>query len=248
MPIGDGRIAQAVVIDYRGKLVDVAARTPDSATVERAVCARRAFADQRWRRRDAAAALAISGGYTMSGVVSPGAFERRLLAGAGGPQFTQRLHVAEYQRAYRYADGAQRVRIDAHQRQKPKPDCEVLDIAGVRFDSAQVSSLEKLRALRIARVEQTIDLDALRTQRITTLALEHVTVRDFTALSQWTHLEQLELRGFWQYNVHDVQWLADFPALRRLTLDLGGRRKNAEIYRGLRVAHAWPFDLILHSA
>jgi hypothetical protein len=43
--------------------------------------------------------------------------------------------------------------------------------------------------------------------------------------------------------LNDLMPLTQHPALIRAEIDIGGRRKNVELYRRAHWAHPWPFDL-----
>lgn len=241
--LGDGRTARGVVLDDRGKLKLVAHAQSGTAML----CSRRAFLDGVWRvdgriERSSNAAIVDP---ESSGVYTPGAFERRVLARSGGERFCGSVAVVD-SAPNAYADGVTAVRI-RNARDPIVTTAVALDIAQVDAVPS-LDALAALRALRLARIRRRIDLAAIEALRPSVLALEEVAVDDLGALAAWTWLEQLELRGFWHYNVRDVEWLMRLPNLVRLTLDLGGRRKNVEIYRRLQTAYAWPFDLVLMNA
>ncbi len=61
-------------------------------------------------------------------------------------------------------------------------------------------------------------------------------------------LEQLELDGLWQFDVPDVEPLLAMPALVRAKVDIGGRRKNVELYKRARWAYPWPFESVMEAA
>jgi hypothetical protein len=106
------------------------------------------------------------------------------------------------------------------------------------------AELTRLRALRIARIVDMRSVVPLLELPLETLSLEEQTSLDSLEplVQMWT-LEQIELRGLWQFNVDEMAWLYALPRLKRVTVDIGGRRKNAELYRRADWACAWPFYL-----
>ncbi len=90
-----------------------------------------------------------------------------------------------------------------------------------------------LRALRIASMPQIRSIETLRGHAsLRTLALEGLThLDDVAAIASLPALESLALTGVWHLRVDDVAFVTELPSLRRLEIDLGGRRKNVEIYR-----------------
>ena len=63
-------------------------------------------------------------------------------------------------------------------------------------------------------------------------------------LLRFARLEQLELLGFWQFSIAEVEPLLALPRLLRAEIDIGGRRKNVELYRRVRWAYPWPVELL----
>ncbi|MBV8490768.1 MAG: hypothetical protein JO199_09600 [Candidatus Eremiobacteraeota bacterium] len=90
-----------------------------------------------------------------------------------------------------------------------------------------------LEALRLRAIPNLRSLEALRGHtRLKMLALENLTrVDDVAPLATLQQLTSLTLTGMWQLHPDNVAFLADLPNLRSLALDIGGRRKNVEIYR-----------------
>lgn len=122
--------------------------------------------------------------------------------------------------------------------QLAKLDCSHVSVAG--YDAMR--DLKNLRALRLCRIENFRDVAPLDGLALETLALEdQAALPTLAPLGAMTALEQVELRGLWQFNVDEMLWLYDLPKLRRVTVDIGGRRKNAELYRRANWACAWPF-------
>jgi hypothetical protein len=110
---------------------------------------------------------------------------------------------------------------------------EKLDLVDVTLDDVDaVMQLEHLRALRLKRVKRVTSLAALANHpQLQYLALEDLThVDDLRPLVQIPQLESLELTGAWQFGVGDLALVTEMPGLQRLRVDIGGLRKNAEIY------------------
>jgi len=105
-----------------------------------------------------------------------------------------------------------------------------------------------LRALRLYRTRGLRTLDVLAGTRIETLAIEHQPqLPSLEPLARMHWLEQLDLRELWQFDVHEMGWLFTLPRLHRATIDIGGRRKNVELYRRAHWAYPLPFDLVLEQ-
>ncbi len=119
----------------------------------------------------------------------------------------------------------------------------VLDCSGGIVEGlASLARMPHLEALRLSRTRGWESVDAFAQTSIRALSLEHnVRLTNLTPLARMAELEQLELRGLWQFNVEDMRWLAACRRLRRTSIDIGGRRKNVEIYRRAVWAAAWPF-------
>jgi hypothetical protein len=66
-------------------------------------------------------------------------------------------------------------------------------------------------------------------------------------LQRFKELAQLELLGFWHWNLSDAMPLTERRQLVRAEIDIGGRRKNVELYRRARWAYPWPFELFAAS-
>jgi hypothetical protein len=118
---------------------------------------------------------------------------------------------------------------------------ERLDCSEVALESPEaLASLPRLRAVRLARVTGVPDLASIAIPQLRELALEHVNAAGLGSIAACTDLEQLELLGFWQHDVPDVAFVRELAALQRAQIDLGGRRKNVEVYRNVRWAYPWP--------
>lgn len=114
-------------------------------------------------------------------------------------------------------------------------------------DPNAIFALETIETLRLASVSEIRSIDALRGRdRLRTLALENLThVDDVAALASLPLLESLTLTGMWQLHPAGVAFVAELPQLHRLDIDIGGRRKNLEIYRRRPFAYPLPFETLL---
>ncbi|MDP9024293.1 MAG: leucine-rich repeat domain-containing protein [Candidatus Eremiobacteraeota bacterium] len=116
----------------------------------------------------------------------------------------------------------------------------VLDLSGLARAS-NLRALPSLRHLRLVRVAAVPDLTGLK---LRTLTVDDVAVASLDALQTMVELEQLELRALWQLRIEDAKGLLALPNLVRGSIDIGGRRKNIEIYRHARWAYPWPFEFM----
>ncbi|MGA7746723.1 MAG: hypothetical protein WBG27_09080 [Candidatus Aquilonibacter sp.] len=130
--------------------------------------------------------------------------------------------------------------LDPRELAQHYPRLEVLECSGVALTS--LAFPRSLRALRLSRIESPLDLRELAALPLRVLALEHLRHAIGTeALAGWNSLEQLEMLGFWQLELDDAMPLLELPALVRAEIDIGGRRKNVELYRRANWAYPWPF-------
>ncbi len=109
-----------------------------------------------------------------------------------------------------------------------------------------LGTLANIEALRLAYLETSPKLSDLPPS-LSALSLEHVPLRSLEALKDRTHLTQLELLGMWQFDLNDAHVLFDLP-LKRASVDIGGRRKNVELYKRARWAYPWPFSYVMECA
>jgi hypothetical protein len=118
----------------------------------------------------------------------------------------------------------------------------VLDVESATIDDADAALGLRLLELRLANVVPVRTLAALRDHpTLQTLALAGlIDVDELGPIATIAGLESLDLRGFWQCSVDDVAFVASMASLRRLHLDIGGRRKNEEIYRRRSLAEPLP--------
>jgi hypothetical protein len=123
------------------------------------------------------------------------------------------------------------------------PDLEVLDCSHVALTSLQFPPT--LRALRLAWISVPVDLRELEALNLHTLHLEELRdVRGVDALGRLGSLRQLEMLGFWQLTLREVEPLLAHPHLVRAEIDIGGRRKNVELYKRANWAYPWPFEIL----
>jgi hypothetical protein len=118
-----------------------------------------------------------------------------------------------------------------------------VDIEDASLDDAAHLLRMPLQALRLARIGSFKSLTALREHpTIRTLALDGLLdIDDLGPLATIARLESLDVRGLWQFEISDLAFVRSLPVLRRLHVDIGGRRKNAEIYRQGAYAAPLPF-------
>jgi hypothetical protein len=118
----------------------------------------------------------------------------------------------------------------------------VLQLGDVAADDPEAPLRLPLESLRAARVAGVRSLEALRANAsLRALALAGLTaLDDASPIASLERLESLELRGLWQFGVGDLAFVERMPALRRLFVDIGGRRKNVEIYRKRSLALPLP--------
>ena len=101
-----------------------------------------------------------------------------------------------------------------------------------------LDALPNLRALRLARILEVPEFGGIDPG---VLALDDVPLHSLNALHAMRGLEEVELRALWQLRIEDAAALRSLPRLVRAWVDIGGRRKNVEIYRRAQWAYPWPF-------
>lgn len=141
----------------------------------------------------------------------------------------------------RISAGARHVDLRAIARVAQLEHLDLSHVSVVGETLEYLAPLRSLRALRLARLDELRllrGLDALT--KLRTLSIEHLHLDTLAPLPLCTSLEQLELLGMWQFTIEDAAWLHDLPRLVRAEVDIGGRRKNLELYRRARWAHPWP--------
>jgi len=120
------------------------------------------------------------------------------------------------------------------------PTLAALSLANLPVEAASVGP--RLRAIRTIGVPLRT-LDVLRSG----LALERVecarcdTLESIEALAALPALRELGLEGCWRLDLHaTIASLQRLP-LRGLRIDIGGRRKNVEVDKRLKIARLTPF-------
>ncbi|HEV7178520.1 MAG TPA: hypothetical protein VGN11_01515 [Candidatus Baltobacteraceae bacterium] len=116
-----------------------------------------------------------------------------------------------------------------------------LDCSGLHSITAR-RPLASLRMLRVARCSSTVDLASLAPAMLSTLAVEHCRIAEIDAMLTLRLLRQVELQGFWQFEIADIEPLLAMPSLLRALVDIGGRRKNIELYKRASWAYPWPLS------
>ena len=135
------------------------------------------------------------------------------------------------------------VTVDPRELAARFPYLEVLDCSGVALTS--LAFPPTLRALRLAWVATPVDLRELAALQLQALHLEELrNLRGVDALAHFASLQQLEMLGFWQLTLDQVRPLLDLPYLLRAEIDIGGRRKNVEIYKRATWAYPWPIEVL----
>ncbi|MDE2481301.1 MAG: hypothetical protein KGN02_03825 [bacterium] len=126
----------------------------------------------------------------------------------------------------------------------PLERLRLLDLSHVALHrSDALVRLERLRALRIAHVTAPPAAATVAALALERLAIEaQGTLDDLRALARCTSLRELALRELWQFAIEDVTFVHDMRALVRVEIDIGGRRKNVELYRRADWAYPRPFD------
>jgi len=141
----------------------------------------------------------------------------------------------------RVAAGAKRVDLHAVARMRHLEHLDLSHVSAAGETLESLAPLRSLRALRVARLDEMRSLRGLDALAgLDTLSLEHLYLDTVALLPQCTSLEQLGLYGMWQLTIDDVAWLHELPRLVRAEIDIGGRRKNLELYRRARWAYPWP--------
>jgi hypothetical protein len=105
--------------------------------------------------------------------------------------------------------------------------------------------LPSMRALRLCAVQRLRSIDALEGHpNLRVLALESLPhLESIGVLATLPQLVSLDIAGLWQFAVADAAFIASLCGLRRLAIDIGGRRKNVEISKRLQLRRPDPFDV-----
>ncbi len=119
----------------------------------------------------------------------------------------------------------------------------VLDLSFLHVTHAgEFNALSQLTALRLNRVTGIRTMEPVAELPLRTIAIADLPeLQRLDALARVESLEQLEVRGLWQFEIADLQWTLDRDRLVRAEIDIGGRRKNIELYRRSHWAYPWRF-------
>ncbi len=113
----------------------------------------------------------------------------------------------------------------------------VLDLAAGARVLARLTALRLYAAASLTSIESLAGLPALRV-----LALERLLwLASLEPLCRIDGLASLDLSKLPQFSLEELAVLARLPCLRYLRVDVGGRRKNAEVYRRFPLPEPWPF-------
>lgn len=241
MPIGDGSTVEARIVAHDHHTVDIAVSDLVLRVSDRALVL------HRWKiTRDVIPSSRGTDAPINDGWISPAHAERMVATHLGIATLELpplRVHNewnpptlpdARYQRIT-----GRGVTLDPR---SLSPQLEVLDCSGVTLTS--LAFPRTLRALRLAWIATPVDLRELAVLNLQTLHLEELReVRGVDALARFTTLQQFEMLGFWQLTLEDVKPLLDLRNLLRAEIDIGGRRKNVELYKRADWAYPWPFGL-----
>jgi hypothetical protein len=128
---------------------------------------------------------------------------------------------------------------------------EALDLAGVTLaDPLALASAPALRVLRLSDVRAGDDLEWLTATRLTHLYVYGYGAHHANSLEPLARiptLRHLDIGGAWQFGLYDLEWATTFAHLDGVTLDIGSRRKNAELYRTFAPPYPEPFERALRS-
>ncbi len=130
-------------------------------------------------------------------------------------------------------------------RQLP-PALAILELRDVGADGIdEMLCVEGLRALRLCGIARLRSIDALTSRGdLRILALESLThLESLRVLASLPRLESLDIAGLWQFSLADAAVVTSIEGLRHLAIDIGGRRKNVEIYKKVPLPKPPPFDL-----
>lgn len=250
LPLGDGTTVEATIVarDHHAveiEVADLTLRVRDNALVLR-----------RWH--------VVQGGAGPSsfeapglrpiapqddkGTVGPARAERIVATHLGVPNLELPPLRVHNQWRPEFPDDARYVRIAGRGRTfDPRELARYANLEALALSGVALTSLDfppTLRALRLAWIGTPIDLRALARLPLHTLSLEGLRhAYGVDALAAMTSLEQLEMLGFWQLQLDDVMPLPALPKLVRAEIDIGGRRKNVELYKRATWAYPWPFEV-----
>jgi hypothetical protein len=130
------------------------------------------------------------------------------------------------------------------------PQMRVLDLAGVTLAHAEaLANAPDLRVLRLSDVRAGDDLEWTTATRLTHLYLHRAyRAKDLEPLARIPTLRHLDVLGAWQIGLFEMEWKASFGHLAGVTIDLGSRRKTAELHREFAPPFPEPFERALSEA
>ena len=138
---------------------------------------------------------------------------------------------------FRELPALRRLRLQAAGWESAAPLHGALHLRDIEFsdmpmrDLRALHELRSLRSLRLRRCDLA-SLDVLRGLPVESLTIENLpAIADLDALRELPHLRALSVRGMPHLNVRDFRVLTQCASLRVLSVDLGSRSKNREIYR-----------------
>jgi hypothetical protein len=126
------------------------------------------------------------------------------------------------------------------------PALGVVELRDVQVDDlAGVLRVPGLRALRLRGMSGVRWIDALAgCPHMRVLALDSLLhLESVRVLATLPRLESLDVAGLWQFGLDDVGFIPAMTSLRRFRIDIGGRRKNVELYKRLSLPRPPPFDV-----
>jgi len=246
MPLGDGSSVPATIAACAHHTVTLAV-----CGLELAGVSDRALVLHRWKRRANALAPADDAlRYARhNGWIGPAHAERIVATHLGianlelPPLYVRGVRAAQPPPdARRLRVAGRGVTLDPRELSR-YPRLEVLECADITLRSLDFPPA--LRALRLARIATPVDLREIARLPLRALALEEMReLRGVGVLAGWESLEQLEMLGCWQLTLDEVMPLAETRNLLRAEIDIGGRRKNAELYKRANWAYPWPFECL----
>jgi len=127
------------------------------------------------------------------------------------------------------------------------PGMRVLDLAGITLAHPEaLAQAPELRVLRVSDVRAGDDLAWMTTTRLTHLYLYRAyRANTLEPLTRIPTLRHLDVRGAWQIGLFEMDWRASFGHLAGVSIDLGSRRKNGELYRTFAPPYPEPFERAL---
>ncbi len=243
MPVGDGSLVEATIVAHDHHTVDIAVSDLVLRVSDRALVLHRWKVKHCHPERSEAKSRDRTNAW-----IGPAHAERIVAAHLGiaslelPPLYVHNQWKPEFPLDSRYLRVAGRgVTLDPRELAR-FTKLEALECSGVALTSLAFPST--LRALRLAWITTPVDLRELAGLQLHTLHLEELReARGVDALARFTTLQQLEMLGFWQLTLEDARPLLDLPNLLRAEIDIGGRRKNVELYKRANWAYPWPFVL-----